>query len=315
LILLATNKRDITTDFIVLELQRRGAPYLRLNTEDMPDLLVRMPEGDPDSTMFVHKRGEFRVSDVAGAYYRRPGTPRHQAETSPVVAEYIMTEWSALLRTLWNALDGKWLNSPYAIQRAEDKPRQLAAAREAGLQIPDTLVSNDFEAARSFTRVGGFVVKPLRRALLEDADGPGRVIFTSRLSQLQPADSEAVRMAPLIFQREIPKRADIRATVIDNVVLAASIGSQAHPDTRTDWRRGSRSDLAYEVVELPEAISSACVRVVSQLGLRFAAIDLIEDNEGDYWFLEANPNGQWAWIEQRTGLPIAGTIVDALERG
>ncbi len=36
MILLATNKRDITTDFIVLELRRRGAPFVRFNTEDAP---------------------------------------------------------------------------------------------------------------------------------------------------------------------------------------------------------------------------------------------------------------------------------------
>jgi hypothetical protein len=31
------------------------------------------------------------------------------------------------------------------------------------------------------------------------------------------------------------------------------------------------------------------------------------------WFLEANPNGQGAWIENETGLPIAAAIADALE--
>lgn len=30
--------------------------------------------------------------------------------------------------------------------------------------------------------------------------------------------------------------------------------------------------------------------------------------------LEINPNGQWAWIENQTGLPIASSIVDELMR-
>jgi len=51
---------------------------------------------------------------------------------------------------------------------------------------------------------------------------------------------------------------------------------------------------------------------VRLLGLRFAAIDLVLDQTGEYWFLEANPNGQWAWIESRTGLPISSAIVDEL---
>jgi hypothetical protein len=32
LILLVTNKRDVTTDFVVLEMRRRGLPFIRLNT-------------------------------------------------------------------------------------------------------------------------------------------------------------------------------------------------------------------------------------------------------------------------------------------
>ncbi|MGH3800408.1 MAG: hypothetical protein ACRDTD_09805 [Pseudonocardiaceae bacterium] len=29
--------------------------------------------------------------------------------------------------------------------------------------------------------------------------------------------------------------------------------------------------------------------------------------------LECNPNGQWAWIEDETGLPISSALADALE--
>jgi D-alanine-D-alanine ligase-like ATP-grasp enzyme len=47
--------------------------------------------------------------------------------------------------------------------------------------------------------------------------------------------------------------------------------------------------------------------------LRFAALDFIVTPDGEYVFLEANPNGQWAWIEHETGLPIAAAIADALE--
>jgi hypothetical protein len=51
---------------------------------------------------------------------------------------------------------------------------------------------------------------------------------------------------------------------------------------------------------------------VNALRLRFAAVDLIVDPHGQVWFLEANPNGQWAWIEDATGLLITAAITDAL---
>ncbi|MFJ4189110.1 hypothetical protein [Kitasatospora sp. NPDC089509] len=36
---------------------------------------------------------------------------------------------------------------------------------------------------------------------------------------------------------------------------------------------------------------------------------------GDWRFLEMNPNGQWSWIEHRTGVPISGALADLLEKG
>src|SRR6266851_4864116 len=42
------------------------------------------------------------------------------------------------------------------------------------------------------------------------------------------------------------------------------------------------------------------------------ALDFLVTPEGKWVFLEINPNGQWAWIEEETGLPIAAAIADAL---
>lgn len=49
-----------------------------------------------------------------------------------------------------------------------------------------------------------------------------------------------------------------------------------------------------------------------RLGLRFGALDFLVTPSGEWYFLEVNPNGQWAWIEQETGLPISSAIADAL---
>ncbi|HFS6859502.1 TPA: hypothetical protein ACH1JJ_003587, partial [Klebsiella pneumoniae] len=61
-------------------------------------------------------------------------------------------------------------------------------------------------------------------------------------------------------------------------------------------------------------LSSKCIDLVESLNLRFGAIDFICDEDDVFWFLEINPNGQWAWIENQTGLPIASSIVDELMR-
>ncbi|MNL66725.1 hypothetical protein D3C87_1912350 [compost metagenome] len=48
------------------------------------------------------------------------------------------------------------------------------------------------------------------------------------------------------------------------------------------------------------------------LGLKFGAIDLIQDEYDNFYFLEINPNGQWVWIESDTGLTISDSIINFL---
>lgn len=312
MIFLATNKRDITTDFVVLELQRRNIPFFRLNSEDMGDAEVIFRPGDHCGWHLRFAGRECGLSNVQAAYYRRPGPPQASSIVAGDAARaYCAEEWSAVLRSLWNALEDRWLNSPFAILRAEDKPRQLSLAKSLGFNVPETLITNDFTQAERFTAAGGVIGKPLRHALIE-RDEIGEVLFSSRFDPLGAEDRDSVSMAPIILQREVKKRCDVRVTVVGAKVFAAAIHSQDHEETEVDWRKGSRPDLRHEALDLPRELKELCIQLTRQLDLSFGAIDLILDEDGAFWFLEINPNGQWAWIERRTGLPIAAALVDLL---
>lgn len=311
-VLLATNKQDITTDFVVRELQARSVPYLRLNTEDLPQWQVTVSSLVPfDITLRRgHRRHELR-SFTAG-YLRRPLLPDLPEFDEAGAREYAGAEWGAIARTIWNAMHDRWLNSPFTILRAEDKPRQLALARRVGLTLPATLITNDFDEALHFQTDRTCIAKPIRHALIEQDDGDGRLIYTSDIDRLCEADRAAFSHVPIILQEKIEKLEDIRVTIVGKAVFAVAIESQTHVETRTDWRRGSRTDLKHTPFELPSDIAARCLELMKVLGLRFAAIDFVRDRAGELVFLEANPNGQWAWVEQVTGIPICAAIVDVL---
>ena len=54
------------------------------------------------------------------------------------------------------------------------------------------------------------------------------------------------------------------------------------------------------------------ISLLETLHLEFGAIDFILGEDGEYYFLEINPNGQWAWIECRTNYRIAAEIAKLL---
>lgn len=313
--LLVSNERDLTSDYVVLELRRRGLPFHRLNSEHFSEAKVSFnPRRGEDGWVVELEDTVIDFTSVKAAYFRRPGTPLAPTAVKQSAAKrYCEVEWGAALASALNSLGERWLNAPLAILAAENKPRQLSVACSIGFAVPDTLVTNDLKQAQFFLSNGISIAKPLREALLV-GDGKERVIFTTRLDQLIETDETKVSAAPVIFQREIQKRLDIRATVIGNAVYTAEIHSQEHDETITDWRRGSHSDLPHSPHKLPDDLDKKCIRLVHTLGLRFGAVDLALDQDGRYWFLEVNPNGQWAWIENRTGLPLTQAIVDEMER-
>lgn len=311
--LVVTNKRDLTSDFIILELRRRGLPYLRLNTEEIPKAIFQCTPSAAGLWKFDLLGASFDLSKVKAAYFRRPGVPEPLSQIRETERSYCTQEWHATLQSLYWAIGERWLNAPHLIALAENKIYQLMLAKDLGFKVPDTLVSNEPAAIKDFFSNGQVIGKPLRNAVVKGGVRD-RVLFTTRVSIDEDTDEISIRACPIILQREIRKKFDVRVTVVGEQVFAATIDSQSCPATEVDWRRMSEAGLEHEIYQLPKVIADRCIELTRKLGLRFGAIDFVLDAEDQLWFLEINPNGQWGWIETRTGHPIAAAIVSELER-
>jgi len=101
-------------------------------------------------------------------------------------------------------------------------------------------------------------------------------------------------------------------TVVGDRVFSAAIESQATDRTRVDWRRYDHRNTPVTAIELPSDLVRRLQTLVDRLQLSFAAIDLILTPEGEFVFVEVNPNGQYLWIEEATGLPISDAVADHL---
>ena len=72
--------------------------------------------------------------------------------------------------------------------------------------------------------------------------------------------------------------------------------------------------ILHQYHALPSEIASQCVSLTHSLGLASGAIDLVLTPGGDYVFLEINPNGQWAWIQQLCpDIPLRESLANLLE--
>ena len=118
----------------------------------------------------------------------------------------------------------------------------------------------------------------------------------------------------MIFQKHIAKEYDIRVIVIGRKVFAIAIKSQDHERTKVDWRLSDcyKISLTQHEISLPHEVQCLCVDITKKFRLKYSAIDLVLGKDRSYYFLELNPNGQWAWIEQLGMYGLRDEIIDEL---
>lgn len=207
-----------------------------------------------------------------------------------------------------------WVNNPFAAARAEYKPVQLAAAADLGLRIPETLITSDPDAAYQWaTELGRPIIYKALSGVWHADEGQLRLLYTSTVEDPRDLLDEKLRLTAHLFQERIEKLCEARVVVIRDKVFAVRIdaGSDA---AREDWR-ADYDALTYTSFELPEAVSGALVELHRRLGLVYGAVDLAADLLGRWVFLETNQRGEFGWIAEETGLPIAAAVADLLEKG
>ncbi len=307
-VLVATSSADFTSDYVIRALNDIGTPVVRVNTDRLlEDWTINW---SLDNMILASDFARVSTSDVRSVYYRRAYPPQPPASIAQQAAAFVARESRVALKELYGRLSCPWISNVETIAAAENKPLQLRLATALGLRVPTTIVTSNVQTARDFINARArVVVKPLSYGDL----GSGQVVHTSVLDGWLAEYGEDIACCPHLFQDFIAKTVDVRVTVVDKAIFACRIESQSNPLYRIDMRRGlSDTNMKHTLFALDEQLKARCVQLVSSLGLRFGAIDLVEDIYGQMWFLEINPNGQWAWIEDRTGAPISAAIATAL---
>ncbi len=202
-----------------------------------------------------------------------------------------------------------------ALMRAVLKPYQLRLARQIGFDIPETLIGTDPSAAQVFLeRHGTCVVKPLA-----PFPPPGMNQFT-KVFKAGEIKFTALTVMPQIVQELIEPMCELRVYVVRDQVFASEVrdtqSDQALAEGVRDFRISFENDT-FEAAPyvLPDKVRDNCVRLVRALGLNTGAIDIIVDRRGRYYFLEINPNGQWAFVAPETVSQIGRTLARLLEIG
>lgn len=263
---------------------------------------------DNKAMLFADINGEdFDLNEATSLWYWKPLLPKVLRTIKPIRHQiFIHRQFLTIWRSVASILsDRMWVNDYYKLLEAENKPYQIKLASEIGFDVPDTLVTSNPQRAIGFWQHCGkqMIIKTLIVSQTEDT-----MIYTNKVTEEIMANIERLKSSPVILQKLVPTKYGLRITVVDDEIFTAKVES----DSEMDWRR---SEIKLKKYRLPEAIKDKCFLLVKKLGLKYGCIDMILTPDGRYVFLEINPNGQWNFVAERTGMPIGEALAHVLVRG
>jgi ATP-grasp ribosomal peptide maturase len=310
-VLVATEANDVTADMVIAHINQRGVPVVRFNPADFgTDLTMSARFGIGQSPVTGQIRTPSRIvglERVGAVYWRRPVWPVFE-HLQDADAQFAAAQVRyGLAGTLYGMHGCLWLNHPLRNAAADYKPAQLALAHRMGFCVPPTLVTNDLNEARRFIRDHRQVIHKALRWTPYQRDGVGLTSWAEPVSAEEL--DETVRFAPHLFQARVDKVADLRVLIVGRRTFAVRIDSDL-----LDWRR-DYSALTYSVVELSNRMEKTLLAYLDHFGLASGSFDLAVDRDGAFHWLELNPNGQWGWLEEKTGLGMAAAFAELLVQG
>ena len=301
---------DPHAERVIGHLRADGQAVLLLNLADLPDRATLTfdyrPDGPPQ--LEFHRRGDSPadLGRLTSVWWRRPQQVHPAAVTDADVRLFTLNEWQEAINGLWQLLPVRWMNHPVRDEAAGRKAIQLRTAREVGLRVPRTVVTSDPGHARAFIESnlpGRTVYKTF--SCTHEIWRETRIVRDQDLSVL-----DAVRVAPTIFQEFVPAEADLRITVVGRQLFPAAIRFP-DGDRPVDFRL-NLGRASVEPCELPDGVAAALLALMDRLGLAYGAVDMRRTPDGDYVFLEVNTAGEFLFIEERTGQPIARALAEWL---
>jgi len=318
-ILVVTNTKDQTVDYVEDQFQQMNIQYHRLNTDLMYTKYSHEfhIDNDPKSDILAaYFEGEcIDFSTITGVWYRRAVEPNLPSNLlSPQAQKYVAEEGRYFTKCLWRLLEGAcWVSKPQAISWASVKLHQMRVARDLGMKIPKSLATTNPEAALRFyeTCNGKIIVKPFTANTLEYDDAYVS-IYTSRVTAEHLKHIDQIANGITFFQEEIPKQFEVRVTVIGDDIYSAKVDSQNDDEKVLDWRRTSKIQTLWEPYTIPKALANKCMQMVKMYELSYGAFDFAFTPDNEYVFFELNANGQWAWLEIELGYPMSSSLAKTL---
>ena len=198
--------------------------------------------------------------------------------------------------------------SSHSILNSRDKWTSFQILAKNNIHVPRTLYASYFEFEEQLETFGN---RPIIIKLLEGTHGEGVILTESRQNALSTIEALNAAGVKFILQEYIEesKGSDLRAIVVDGVVVAAMKRKSKTGDFRSNLHRGGTS----ENIELTSLEEKVAIKSAKALGLGFCGVDILQSKNGPL-VLEVNSTPGLEGIETTSNKNISKSVIGFIER-
>jgi glutathione synthase/RimK-type ligase-like ATP-grasp enzyme len=312
------------TEGVIDWLLHYGHPFLRVSA----DALLRP---DSDWKISIHDsqisyQGVDLRQQIGAVFYRRFTADVAYHETgSPAASRQLQSELRGEAERLTTfVVDGLadkfWLPGVAASNRAANKLSTLSLASTCGLAIPRTYVCRNRQEVATLLADAthpGFITKPIEYCGYYARNEFAYTTFTSRIEAHNLAELPD-QFHPSLLQECITPAYEVRAFYLMGKFFSeatittektTSLGDTVFVDVKL---KGDAAGTYYVPYQLPADTEEKLTHLMEKLELNTGSIDLIVNEQGDYFFLEVNPGGQFSAPSERTNQQLERRVAETL---
>lgn len=313
-ILVLTYEEDPHANSVCAYLGKAGVETFRVNTDKLIGKYnIRISIQDKE---YVISDGvnEIKLDSNWNIWNRRVLDPELPANFPKELEDIVFTETERAWESILFTHKGNVVNRPQANYAANNKISQLEFAYNygRGICIPNTLLTNSPQQLRDFYKTHDKICHKLQKAALVKKEDEYLTTYNNIVTEKNMENAHLIEKNPSLFQEYIDKKYEIRVTALENKVVGIAIYSQDSDLSKLDYRRYDFENVKYKKIDLPENVNKFCLDLIKNYGLSFGEIDMILTKDNKYVFLELNPNGQWLWLELKSGYNLSKDVAENL---
>jgi glutathione synthase/RimK-type ligase-like ATP-grasp enzyme len=245
--------------------------------------------------------GEHILEPGDVVWVRRPDPPKLNPRAAPEDTKFAATEYRWFFHSvmyLFETLPVRCINKYSASRLINNKSVQLLLARNCGMNVPATLMTNSPSAVRNYFRESAsrMICKAFYPHIWQKQTKDAvAVTETFELTESMLPEDEVLTYAPAIYQELVVKQFDVRMVLLGSAVYSYSVHN---PTGAIDWRQDAGQGLVQiQPIDTPPEVERGVLAFAARSQIAYGSFDFAVDNSGQWWFLEVNEGGQFLWLD------------------